>query len=385
MKNKKERKPLKKWQKGLLIGGIALGGVIVLAVGVLGGYVGYVSAQYYRIEDKLDLTNSVRRATPEGGDASQITADQELSIMSYNIGFGAYDQEYSFFMDTGELLDGTKTQGKYGRAVSKESAQKNTDGSVKIVKEADVDFTILQEVDADSDRAYHINQYDAFLKEMTDRDGTYASCFHTAKILYPLNSPMGKTECGQVTLSRFNMDKVVRHSYPVDESWPAKLFDLDRCFSICRYTLSNGKELLIGNSHMSAYDEGGKIRKKQLDYLCTFLEEERNKGNYVVFGGDFNHDIANSEGLFPTQEKHPDWVATFSEENLPEGFSIAAATNAPTCRSADIPYEYGKNFLIVIDGFIVSDNVQVKHIENLDLEFLYSDHNPAVMRFTLDL
>ena len=40
---------------------------------------------------------------------------------------------------------------------------------------------------------------------------------------------------------------------------------------------------------MSAYDKGGTIRAKQLEMLNAVLKEERDKGNYIVAGGDFNH------------------------------------------------------------------------------------------------
>lgn len=38
---------------------------------------------------------------------------------------------------------------------------------------------------------------------------------------------------------------------------------------------------------------------------------------------------------------------------------------------------------MVVDGFIVSDNVDTVAVENIDLDFQYSDHNPAVMQFVL--
>ncbi len=37
---------------------------------------------------------------------------------------------------------------------------------------------------------------------------------------------------------------------------------------------------------------------------------------------------------------------------------------------------------MIVDGFLVSDNVSAA-AENLDEEFLYSDHNPVVMEFVL--
>ena len=42
---------------------------------------------------------------------------------------------------------------------------------------------------------------------------------------------------------------------------------------------------------------------------------------------------------------------------------------------------------MVIDGFIVSDNIMVTSVANITQEndelFLYSDHNPAEMKFVL--
>ncbi len=39
--------------------------------------------------------------------------------MMHDLGFGAYSDDYSFFMDTGKMKDGKATQGKHGRALSK--------------------------------------------------------------------------------------------------------------------------------------------------------------------------------------------------------------------------------------------------------------------------
>ena len=174
----------------------------------------------------------------------------------------------------------------------------------------------------------------------------------------------------------------MRRQYPVDKGF-AKFFDLDRCFSVHRLPVDNGREFVLINSHMSAYDEGGTIRQKQLELLNGVLRSEYEKGNYVVVGGDFNHDIADSLDAFATRQEVPEWVFVLTDEDIAEHFSFAAAKNAPTCRSTDMPYENGVNYSVVVDGFIVSDNVQVVANENIDGDFEFSDHNPAVMRFML--
>lgn len=362
--------------------------LLAVCVIVVGGYVLYVVLQYSRIEDNLVLT-------VENADAGSAADGYTYKIVTYNIGFGAYSQDFSFFMDSGTMKDGTAVSGTGSKAKDKETVIKNTEGAVSTVKGADADFVFLQETDVKSTRARGVNQLDMFAEAFTQYSYVYASNFHSAYLFYPLTDPHGKTEAGIVTLSRFKITESVRRSFPVDNGFPTRFFDLDRCFSVTRIDLSgdrSGKQLVLINVHLSAYDEGGTIRARQLEMLGTVLGEEREKGNYVVAGGDFNHDIASAaasaEGkdsltYFPSEQEIPEWVYRLTDEDLPEGFSLAAALNAPTCRSTDMPYTAGVNYTVVLDGFIVSDNVRVDSVENIDTDFVFSDHNPAAMSFTL--
>ena len=78
-------------------------------------------------------------------------------------------------------------------------------------------------------------------------------------------------------------------------------------------------------------------------------------------------------------------MAVLEDGDLTAGMEIAHAENrteVPTCRAADIPYEKGVNFVTVVDGFLVSDNIQWT-AENIDADFLASDHNPVELTFRL--
>ena len=136
---------------------------------------------------------------------------------------------------------------------------------------------------------------------------------------------------------------------------------------------------------MSAYDKGGTIRAEQLKLLNTVLDEEYNKGNYVIVGGDFNHDIADSKTIFQTEQKVPEWIYQISEEDISSNFNRVVADNfkdVATCRSSDMPYIKNVNYTAIVDGFIVSNNIDA-HAKNIDTDFMYSDHNPVKMTFTL--
>ena len=52
-----------------------------------------------------------------------------------------------------------------------------------------------------------------------------------------------------------------------------------------------------------------------------------------------------------------------------------------TIRSTTTPYKKGESFETVIDGFFVSNNIEVISVQGHDLGFEYTDHNPATAVF----
>ena len=363
------------WWKIVLI---VLLTIVVLIIAVVGGYVIYMQASYYRIADNLALNIN-------NDQNEKIQSTQKYSIVTYNIGFGAYQQDYTFFMDTGEMLDGTKTQGEHAKGLSKEDVLKNTEGSIELMKSLDADFYFTQEVDIDSTRSYHINQSNMIVEAFPEYGNIFTNNFHSPFLFYPLTDPHGAVEAGTETLSRYYIESSIRRSLPISEGFLEKFFDLDRCLTV-NYLPLEGQEnyLVLINLHLSAYDEGGVYRAKQIAMLNEILKTERDNGNYVIAGGDFNHDIADSFTYFKTTQKVPSWLAFISDEDLTEGYHFADANNnAPTCRGADMIYIKDETYTCVVDGFIVSDNIEINLVENVDNQFLYSDHNPVYMEFTL--
>lgn len=366
---------------------ITLACVIGAAALIIGGYVGYVAVQYYRIEDNFELQT-------ENGRDKKAGLNDVFTVMTYNTGFGAYSPDYSFFMDTGVMDDGTEVVGKYAKGRDKADVKKNVDGQTDIIKNADADFYFLQEVDEKADRSYGINMKSVFSAAFENRSATYAENFHTANLFYPFNDPIGITDAGILTLSSYNIQSAVRRSFPLTDNFIDKLFDLDRCFAVHYLPLEGSdKFLVLINLHMSAYDRGGTVRAQQLEMLNGVLKEERAKGNYVVAGGDFNHCLiadyfeSDEQALshFESRQQVPEWVknSVLHNSELAEGFRIASDKDVATCRGADIPYEKGVNYTNTIDGFIVSDNVEVVAVNTLNTEYAFSDHNPVVLKFAL--
>ena len=357
-----------------------LGIIIVVLVLVVGGYVAYLMLTYNRIADAQPLTVANDREN------TMLEVGQEYKATTYNIGFGAYTPDYTFFMDEGFMEDGTHMVGEHSVAVSEESVRSCTEGSIRAIEALSPDFALFQEVDTDSTRSYGVNQQAAIEQAFPNLGSAFAVNFHSAFLAYPFSEPHGIVNAGLLSLTGAHVESAERRSFPVDDGFPTKFFDLDRCFMVERLPVSNGKELVLINNHMSAYDEGGLIRAQQLDLLTGVLEREAAAGNYVIVGGDWNHALCGSEELYPSHQLIPPWLATFDDNLLPSGFSVVKADNiaeVPTCRGDDIPYEKGVTYTTTVDGFVVSDNVTA-HALNIDTEFEYSDHNPVLLTFSLN-
>lgn len=383
-----------KTSKKILLSILAVVVVIVLFVV---GYVGYVLLSYNRIGD-MEL--SVNRVSTN----KNVKLDEIYSISTYNIGFGAYSQDFTFFLDTGYDEEGNETCGYYSKAKSKDDVLFNTTGAIKTITDLNVDFALFQEVDTSSTRSYKINQNEMIKESFDLYDSTFAVNFHSAYLPYPLYDMHGIANAGLATLSRYQIQSAKRYEYTISDSL-SKLFDLDRCFSENIIKIEGSDKVLhIVNSHMSAYDKGGVIRAKQIQQLNDFMQVCKDKGDYVIIGGDFNHDLLTNNPNFSytttnmpfyVNKKAPDWVSFFFNEegktDFIDGYRIVTSDNHPTCRNNDMEWEIGKTYTCVVDGYIVSDNISVELIQNVQTKngkkgidgFAYSDHEPVYMQFKL--
>ena len=360
----------KKKRRWWLIPLIAIALVLVVVI----GYVTYVFSSYTRIADFTPIE-------PNGTAKSEsVKLDKEYTALTYNVGFGAYTPDFSFFMDGGES----------SWAKSKESVVECIDGVADVIEENETDFALLQEVDYDSTRSYHVDERSQLIERFPDHSSVFAINYHSPFLMYPFTQPHGASYSGLLTLSESPINSAVRRSLPITTDIK-KLLDLDRCYSVIGIPVENGKDLMIYNTHMSAYGTNGGLLEQQLNMIFEDMKAEYDNGNYVICGGDFNHDFPGGSKYklndsVTEEEEALSWAQDFPAELIPEGFSRVIDYNSgltvPSARNADIPYGED-SFVITLDGFIVSDNVEITFSDVLDIGFKYSDHNPVKMKFKL--
>lgn len=328
---------------------------------------------------------SVNEFNPEPVTAVKVENEDELSslspvlgqtveVMSWNIGYAGLGQYSDFFMDGGEEVSAADRD--------QVSAYLLNIYETLYSDENLSDIYMLQEVDSDSSRTYNIDERD-YLGLYTT---TYALNYSCPFVPYPL-PPIGKVNSGLLTTTIYDIASAERISLPCPFSWPVSTANLKRCLLVDYIPIANSdKMLVVVNLHLEAYDDGeGKIA--QTKQLREFIEAEYAKGNYVIAGGDFNQIFPGGLDAYPNT--HPElWQPGIIEDDiLPEGWTLAYDLDTPSCRLLNQPYdpddtENTQHY--VIDGFILSPNVELVSVETLDLGFENSDHNPVKLAIKLN-
>lgn len=341
--------------------------ILLTPVVLFGMYLLFMMATDYRPDKAVVLK-------VENNSSNLVKRNEPLKIVTFNIGYGGLDKNQDFFMDGGTG----------SRSSSKEKTIENIEGVEKFLKSEEPDFILFQEIDKKSTRSFKVNEVAYMQESFKGYSSSFAVNYKVPWVFVPVTKPHGTVNSGLLTLSKFKIDSSTRYQLPGKEEYFRQLFDLDRCIEENRLPVEGGKELVLINSHLSAYDKGGKVRKVQIEFLKEYLKKEAEKGNYIIIGGDWNHVLPGTNPLdFKTQQPYPDWLKTLPEDFTPVGFKWAVDKDVPSNRAVDVPYEKNVNFLCTIDGFLVSSNIDIKSVKGHNLNFEYTDHNPVEVEVML--
>ncbi len=353
------------WKISTFLWRMALG--VVLTIGILAlGLIGYLTVTEY---------NPAYAETADRGSVnrSETIISHSLSLLTFNTGYGGLGADADFFMDGGEGV----------LPEDQDLVESNVEGIEGILSVADADFIFLQEVDVDSTRSFGSNQWLKYEYDLEEYESRFALNYSCEYVPYPVKTPLGKVQSGLATYSSYDIVSATRYSQPNDFTWPTRVANLKRCLLVTRIPIEDSEQqLVLINVHMEAYDDDD-IREEQTQQLVELMKEEYAKGNFVIAGGDFNQTFPNCDSYEVTD---PDLWTPGRLQRSPAGFRYAYDDSNPTCRLLNQPYDPDseETQYYVIDGFLVSPNVTIDGVETLDYEFIYSDHNPVLLNFTLN-
>lgn len=230
-------------------------GLVILVIIVVAVFTVFLTLTDYRPEALTPL-----EMTYNNQDSKKVGFDRTFSVTTFNIGYCGLDSNQDFFMDGGTM----------SRSSSKVKTQSNLEKVTAYLSKLNSDVIFLQETDIKASRSYGINEYEYMKINFRGFDSSFGFNYKVPWVPVPVTKPMGYVYSGLASFTRFSPAISARYQYPGSEKWPVQLFELDRCFVENRLDLGSGLELVLINSHLSAFDKGGEIRKKQLAFLKTY-------------------------------------------------------------------------------------------------------------------
>ncbi len=343
-------------------------GIAVLAIFIL-------AAGWIIINKTAYTPESWEEIEISGRSENVISPGASLSILTWNIGNGSSGSDADWFLDGGKNVVTT----------TEERVRENTDTIIAQLHEWNPQVMLLQQVDFNSTRSYYFDVQNT-ISDSFEETGSSFALDHKAHLV-PWPWPMiGKIKGGSMTLSQINQNYAERYALPVNVKKPDNLFTVRPCMLVTRYPVYGvEQELVIVNVRMIAYDHPEDITA-QMTALRDYMKKEYEEGNFVIAGGDFHQSFATEENSFPVVEGR--WQpGAVARDLFEEGWNVTTGGGGiPSERSLNLPYKEGTQEQIQLsltDGFITSPNVRVDGAEVKDLQFVSSNHNPVLLRVTL--
>jgi endonuclease/exonuclease/phosphatase family metal-dependent hydrolase len=340
--------------------------LVLIPLLYIGGQILYGTLTDYRPADIMRLRVNGKAV----GDLKKDTVD----LYIWNIGYAGLGRESDFFLDGGQHT-----------RVSSDLTAKNLDGIKSTIAGWEgADFILLQEVDEDARRSFGVNQFQEINDLLGENYGGVLAFNYVVKFVpVPLFKPYGRVRAGLATYTPYKADSIDRYQFPGNYAWPRRIYFLDRCFMVMRIPYKE-RELLVINTHNSAYDDGT-LKAEQMKYLRDFITAEYEKGNYVVVGGDWNQCPPEFECYGDFDQEEVDYEQNNIDRGfMPEGWQWSYDPDVMTNRKLAAPYQPGKTYTTVIDFYLTSPNITVLSVEGQDLDFDYSDHQPVRLQVRLD-
>ena len=146
MESEKKNRGKIKVIKRLLAVTAGIIGLVVVAFVIL---ILILTVLEYKPEDRESLS-------AQGNSSKELLAGDTITVMSWNIGFGALGDNADFFMDGGTHV----------MPSNKDRVLENLNGISEEIQSVNPDIVFLQEVDSDSKRSYYIDQRKEIMEGM---------------------------------------------------------------------------------------------------------------------------------------------------------------------------------------------------------------------------
>lgn len=295
-----------------------------------------------------------------------ISKEKHVSVTSWNIGYCGLGKEEELVADGGRRIF-PKSRG---------NVEKNLEGIRKEIQEINSDIFLLQEIPKAYTLTRDVEVFKGIEKLFDEFEFKYFSEFK-AKRLFDL-------DVGKIISSKYNVKNYKSHSIiPRVKRALDFIFRRKSQVNMAVFNITDStKKLIVGNIHLSAFDKNALVRHLELKNLMKFIKREYKKGNHIIMGGDWNLVLKDIDFKHKTEKKYLFWIHKFPTHVIPDFLKMVSGISS-TVRTNHQPYIKGDNFTTIIDGYMISSNIEVVNCQTKNLDFEFSDHNPVTLRFSL--
>ena len=306
-----------------------------------------------------DKTIPTRTAVPND---TMSPAVEPLVVMTWNIGYAGLGEESDFRADGGHML----------RPPGKDVVKKNLAGIQTVLREAQPDVLLSQELAGPGFLTMGVDVLGGVQSALPGYSMFFSSDIRTRLFPGPLSLLHGLG-----TFARVDHDetKIVR----IAEEPGTIMGFIKRRYHLQVTELDvSGQPWVLINVHLSAFDEGANTRMVQLREVLALADSYYRQGKAVAVGGDWNMRLTETDFAYTADASAQFWIHDFPREELGEGWQLAVDPSVPSVRTNEQTYTAGVNYTTIIDGLLVSPNVQVESAKGFDLGFKYTDHQPVI-------
>lgn len=270
--------------RGLMKLFAGISGFIITVAIVFFGWV-WFSTFHPSGEKSISVTNNQSAPTLSG--------NEELKVLSWNVQYMA-GKNYYFYYDSGSGPD---------ERPSSVDIEKTTKEVARIIKDEDPDLILLQEVDDGAKRTDHEDQLENLLELLPAEYCSHLSAFYWKAAFVPHPHIMGSVGMKLSVISKYRMQDGIRYKLALKpDNFIVQQFDLKRAVLQVELPTNKGNDLLVFNTHLSAFAHGTDTLTKQIEEINSLLQEKTEGGYPWLLGGDFN--------LLPPGDKADEYVET---------------------------------------------------------------------------
>ncbi len=204
---------------------------------------------------------------------------QELTVVSYNIGYASGDKN------------------NRPAKLTEAEVRENLDKMILELQPLGADIIALQEVDFGAKRTHDIDQLEYLARGLNLAHAAFVVTWNKRYVAWPYWPPMtqfGRMVSGQAVLSRYPIidQQLFPFKKPPENAWWYNLFYPNRVAQ--RLTIQfNGEVAIVWNIHLEAFKAGTRLH--QVDKLLGHLNGDSHP--YLIVAGDFNSIKGKGEGI----------------------------------------------------------------------------------------